>query len=188
MAKTIEKLNTPKQVLAHSKGLHLAPRKMRLVTNLVKRMQVGDAIVQLQHTNKKGSEMVIKLLRSAIANAEHNFSLNPDDLVISSITCDMGPVMKRYFPRARGSAFVIRRKLCHVHVTLEVKPSKKKNAKLSSIKGRPVKEKTVKPVEQEDGNISDKPQHKQEPGKSSEKIKSSTIAQKRRPEINRKTV
>jgi large subunit ribosomal protein L22 len=106
-------------VRASARYLHLSPRKMRLVTNLVKGMQVSNAMAQLQHTNKKAAGMVAKLLKSAVANAENNFSLQSDHLYIKSITADMGVVMKRYFPRARGSAFPIRRKTCHVNVVLE---------------------------------------------------------------------
>src|SRR5258708_3485760 len=85
-----------KFVTAHARQLHVSPRKMRLVTNLVKNMNVGDALAQLTHTNKKAAPMVSKLLRSAIANTTNNFSLNADHLFIKSITTDQGAVMKRY--------------------------------------------------------------------------------------------
>lgn len=125
-----EKEAAPKQLVrAHARSLRLAPRKMRLVTNLVKGMRLNDALTQLQFTNKKGAKMVQKLLQSAAANAENNFSLNRDGLFIKEITCDMGPVMKRSFPRARGSAFMIRRKLSHVNVILEERAVKAKKKK-----------------------------------------------------------
>ncbi len=116
-------------VRASARHLHVAPRKMRLVTNLIKNLNVMDAITQLQHTEKKSSGMVIKLLKSAVANAKNNFSLDTDRLYIKSITADMGKVMKRYFPRARGSAFVIRRKMSHVNVVLEERKGGKKAGK-----------------------------------------------------------
>lgn len=122
MAEVNKKENMKPVIDAHSFGARLAPRKMRLVTNLVKGMQVSDAITQLSFTHKKGSEILIKLIKSAVANAEHNFSLKGEDLFIKQVTCDGGQVMKRYFPRARGSAFVIRRKTSHVHVVLEERP------------------------------------------------------------------
>ncbi len=108
-------------VRASARHLHIAPRKMRLVTNLVKNMSVGDAMVQLLHLNKKAAPILIKLLKSAVANAKNNFSLDPEKLYIKSITTDMGKVMKRYMPRARGSAATIRRKMSHVNVVLEEK-------------------------------------------------------------------
>lgn len=163
MAKDAAKLNTKKTVAgakptavaekpakplvrAHARSLHLAPRKMRLVTNLVKGMRYSEAMTQLSFTNKKGAKMLQKLLQSAAANAEHNFSLNRDNLFIKELTCDMGPVMKRSFPRARGSAFMIRRKLSHVNVILEereVKARKKKKAIVPKAVKPDVKEKEL---------------------------------------------
>ncbi|HEX3099520.1 MAG TPA: 50S ribosomal protein L22 [Patescibacteria group bacterium] len=119
-------------VKAHARNLRLAPRKMRLVTNLVKDMRLSEAMTQLSFTNKKGAKMLQKLLQSAAANAENNFSMNRDSLFIKELTCDMGPVLQRSFPRARGSAFMIRRKMSHVHVVLEeraVKLKKKQKPK-----------------------------------------------------------
>jgi large subunit ribosomal protein L22 len=129
MAKVAEKQNTPKLVTASARSLHISPRKMRLVTNLVKNLRVSDAVIQLGFTNKKGAKYLIRLLRSAAANAENNFSMNADNLYVKSITCDMGQTMKRYFPRARGSAFVIRHKLSHVNVVLEERAPKAGSAK-----------------------------------------------------------
>jgi len=120
MAKaSVNKASSAPLVRASARDLRIAPRKIRLVTNLVKNMNVGQAVAQLEHTYKKGAPMLVKLLKSAAANAKNNFSLDPDYLFIKSITADMGRVMKRYFPRARGSAFVIRRKLSHINVVLE---------------------------------------------------------------------
>lgn len=107
------------QVKAYARHLHIGPRKMRLVTNLVKNMNVADALAQLQHLDKKASPMLIKLINSAIANAKHNFSLDTGHLFIKSITTDSGKVMKRSFPRARGSAFAIHRRMSHVNIVLE---------------------------------------------------------------------
>ncbi len=141
MAEKTAQLNTEQKPLvrAHARSLRIAPRKMRLVTNLVKNMRLNDALTQLQFTNKKGAKMLQKLLQSAAANAEHNFSLSRDGLFIKTITCDMGTVMKRSFPRARGSAFMIRHKLSHVNVILEERVVKAKKKKA------PVVPKAVKP-------------------------------------------
>ena len=110
-----------KLVKAYARQLRIAPRKIRLVTNAVKGMYVSDALVQLEHMNKKAAPMVSKLLKSALANATNNFSMNADWMSIKSLTADAGPVLKRYFPRARGSAFTIRRKLTSLNVVLEEK-------------------------------------------------------------------
>lgn len=130
MTNKIIKTESGKLVTAHARDLHIAPRKMRLVTNLVKNMNALDAMVQLQHTEKKASPMLIKLIQSAVANAKNNFSMDPQHLFIKSITADMGKVMKRYFPRARGSAFEIRRKMSHVNIVLE----ERKKGKASKVK------------------------------------------------------
>ncbi len=136
----------PKQLVrAHARSLRIAPRKMRLVTNLVKDMRLSEAMTQLTFTNKKGAKMLQKLLQSAAANAEHNFSMNRDSLFIKELTCDMGPVLKRSFPRARGSAFMIRRKMSHVNVILEERAVKLKKKQ----KPKAIAEKVVHPVAKE---------------------------------------
>lgn len=136
----------PKQLVrAHARSLRLAPRKMRLVTNLVKGMRLSEAMTQLTFTNKKGAKMLQKLLQSAAANAEHNFSMNRDNLFIKELTCDMGPVLQRSFPRARGSAFMIRRKMSHVNVVLEERAVKLKRKQ----KPKAVVPKAVRPEPKE---------------------------------------
>ena len=131
MSKATATTKSLKLVTASAKHVHLAPRKMRLVTNAVKNLSVVDALIQLQHMNKKGAPIVAKLLKSAVANAQHNFSIAPDHLFVRSITADQSQVMKRYFPRARGSAFTIRRKLSSVNLVLEErKKAAKAGAKL----------------------------------------------------------
>lgn len=148
MAEKVGQSNSKPQVRAHARNLRISPRKIRLVTNLVKNMRVADALVQLQFTNKKAAGMVIKLLRSAVANAENNFSLKGDKLFIKSITTDMGPALKRMFPRARGSAFIIRRKMAHVNVVLEERDvTPKSSAKLLKT------QKKVEPIQTQEGQL-----------------------------------
>lgn len=186
MAEIPAQQNKAKLVTAHARNLHIAPRKMRLVTNLVKGMQVSTAITQLAFVNKKAAPMVEKLLKSAVANAEHNFSMSGDNLYIKTITCDMGPTMKRYFPRARGSAFVIQRKTSHVHVVLEERPGKpaKKKAELK-------KEKTDTSDKKPKNNLPEISQpvapelevKEQKPIKTSEQEKIADAAEGRRPQV-----
>ncbi len=118
MAKQVLKENNGKLVTAFARDLRIAPRKIRLVANLVSGMNATDAMVQLQHMHQKAAPIVARLIKSGIANAKNNFSFDPEKLVIKSLTADMGKSMKRYFPRARGSAFVIRRKLSHLNLVL----------------------------------------------------------------------
>ena len=146
MAEKTEQLEKKQLVKASARNLRISPRKLRLVTNLVKNMRLSDALVQLQFTNKKGAGMITKLLQSAAANAENNFSLNRDGLFIQTITCDMGPVLQRSFPRARGSAFIIRHKMSHVNVILEERATKAKKTAQKVAKTKKA-EKPVKTVE-----------------------------------------
>lgn len=132
MAKQIVKEN--KSAIAHVRNLRISPRKMRLVTNLVKGMWAYDAITQLEFTNKKGARYVIDMIKSAIANADNNFKMDKDSLYVKSITCDAGPKIKRYKPRAQGRASEIRRPLAHIHVVLEERTStKKRKARFADI-------------------------------------------------------
>ena len=185
MVKPTEKPNTPRTVVASANAVRIAPRKLRLVTNLIKRMPVAQAIVQLQFTNKKGAPILIKLLKSAVANAENNFSIKPDDLYIKSITCNMGQTMSRYFPRARGAAFVIRRKSSHIDLVLEEKKSSKKKAGIikSAVKAAKPKANIGTPDTFIDSKLESKvTKAKQDPIKTSEEVKEQTITQKRRPQ------
>ncbi len=180
----------PKQVTAFARHLRIAPRKMRLVTNLVKNMYASDALVQLRYMNKKAAPMVAKAIQSAVANAQHNFSMNPEWLYIKSITTDQGKVMRRYFPRARGSAFVIRRKMCHVNVVLEEKKRTKVAAGRMSFLKKVQKPEAAASVDQKEAtNIkpeTKEPVKKTRTRKASEQVKGSTVQQKRRL-FNRKS-
>ncbi len=182
-----EKTPSAVTVRASARDLHLAPRKIRLVTNLLKGMNVNDAMIQLQHLNKKGAPIVAKLLRSAVANAKNNFSMDENRLYIKTITADMGKVLKRYFPRARGSAFVIRRKLSHVNVVLEErKKAGKTKSKFNLFKKE---EKPEISVDQKEATnikpVSDTPK-KPQLFKSEEQVKMNKAANKRRL-FNRKS-
>ncbi len=196
MAKQAVKTESSKFVTASAQGLRISPRKMRLVTNLVKNMPVAEAITQLEFTNKKAGEFLSKLLKSAVANAQNNHSLQPDDLYVKTITCDMGTTMKRYFPRARGSAFIIRRKLSNVNVVLEERKVKKaKKSRLSNLLKRTKTDKAEAAGESSVGQpeqitettveIANQVKPAQ-PVKSHEQVKMNKVQQKRRL-FNRKT-
>lgn len=94
-----------------------SPRKVRLVTDLVRGKKVGEAIIMLEHLPKRAGAPVAKLLRSARANAAAKVT-EPDQLVVKSITVNKGRVLKRYQPTARGSAHPLHKHSSHVEVTL----------------------------------------------------------------------
>jgi len=115
-----------------------SPRKVRLVANLIRGKRVQVALNSLVFLPKKSSPEIIKLLNSAIANARQQ-GMNPDDLVVKTISVDKGSVIRRTMPKARGRAAGIRRTMSHVNIELgmaadakpkaEKKTSKKKSAK-----------------------------------------------------------
>lgn len=109
------------QATASAKYVRIAPRKVRLVVDLIRGKDVGEAIAILRHTPKAASPVLEKLLNSAIANAEHNYQLNPGDLKITEAYVNEGPIMKRYQPRAQGRAFRINKRTSHITLVVSEK-------------------------------------------------------------------
>ncbi|GAA4873299.1 50S ribosomal protein L22 [Paenibacillus vulneris] len=101
--------------------VRIAPRKVQLVIDLIRGKQVGEAIAILRHTPKAASPIVEKVLNSAIANAEHNYSMDPNNLVISQTFVNQGPTMKRFRPRAMGRASRINKRTSHITVVVSEK-------------------------------------------------------------------
>lgn len=139
------------EVRAHLRYLRIAPRKVRLVINLIRGMQVDRALDQLSVLPKASTLPITKLLKSAIANAENNFHLAKSDLAVKTIVANEGPRLKRYRPRAFGRAAEIQKRMTHVTIVLEdkaksvapkqLKKAAKADLKLASgeIKHEPVK-------------------------------------------------
>ncbi len=123
------------QIKAQLKRLRTSPRKVRLVADLIRGMDVEDAKSQLEFVSKKSSKQLLKLLNSAIANAQNNFNLDVSNLYISKIVVDEGPTLKRWRPRAMGRAASIRKRTSHITIVLderEQKGEKQKNVSASS--------------------------------------------------------
>lgn len=100
--------------------LRIAPRKVRLVANVVRGKSVPEAERLLRFASRGAARPLAKLLKSAVANARHNFQVADENaLKISEIRVDGGPVLKRRSPRAMGRAFLIRKRTSHVHLVLE---------------------------------------------------------------------
>lgn len=105
------------------KYLHISPRKVRLVADAIRGKKVDDAQTILSFTVKKGSLPILKLLNSAISNLNNK----TENMFISKITVDEGPVMKRILPRAKGKGDVLKKRSSHVTLVLdEIKENKKK--------------------------------------------------------------
>jgi large subunit ribosomal protein L22 len=106
---------------AVAKYVRIAPRKVRIVIDLIRGKDVSEAFAILKFTPKIGAEAIEKVLKSAVANAEHNFNMNTDKLYISSAFVDQGPTLKRIHPRSRGQAFKILKRTSHITVVVAEK-------------------------------------------------------------------
>ena len=88
---------------------------------LIRGKQVGEAVAILRHTPKAASPVVEKVLNSAIANAEHNYEMDVNNLVVSEVFVDEGPTMKRFRPRAQGRASAINKRTSHITIVVSEK-------------------------------------------------------------------
>jgi len=105
-------------VRAQAKYVRSAPRKARLVMDHIRGKRVDDARAILSHTPRHAATDIAKLLESAVANAENNFELDPDELRIARCFVDEGPTIKRFRPRAQGRATRINKRTSHMTITL----------------------------------------------------------------------
>ena len=105
-------------VMAKLRYLRMSTRKTRWVVDVIRGSKVGDAIAQLKTMPMGAARPVLKLLNSAIANAEHNFKLDKDSLVVKQIYVDGGPMLKRSKPRAFGRATPILKRTSHITIIL----------------------------------------------------------------------
>ncbi|GAA3972483.1 50S ribosomal protein L22 [Allohahella marinimesophila] len=104
------------EVAAKLAGARLSAQKARLVADLIRGKGVEEALDVLTFSPKKAAHIVKKVLESAIANAEHNEGLDVDELKVSTVFVDEGPVMKRIKPRAKGRADRILKRTCHITI------------------------------------------------------------------------
>ncbi|MBI4128522.1 MAG: 50S ribosomal protein L22 [Parcubacteria group bacterium] len=109
---------------AQLKYLRMAPRKVRRVADRIRGLGVSEAEVQLDMLPKAASEPLRKLLKSAVNNAEKNFSVGRERLFVRNVTVDGGPVLKRYRPRAYGRAFPILKRTSHVRMVIDTRSVK----------------------------------------------------------------
>ena len=106
-------------IKAKSKYVRQSPYKVRLVLNLIRGLEVNEALNILSFTKRKAAEEIKQVLESAIANAETNLGLNSSNLFISKAIADEGPTLKRFRPRARGRAGRINKRTSHLTIELE---------------------------------------------------------------------
>jgi|SRR3989344_8654993 len=106
------------EVKAKLKYLRISPRKTRIAADLVRNKKLKEAERILAFTYKRAAEPVLKLLKSAAANAKNNFNLDEENLYVKEIRVDEGPTLKRLMPRARGRASRINKRTSHVTIIL----------------------------------------------------------------------
>lgn len=140
------------EIRAISKYLRISPKKVRLVADVIRGLDVNTAEDQLKFITKKASHLIAKTLKSAVANAEHNFGLKKDNLYIKKILVNEGPALKRWMPRAFGRATPIKKRSSHIEIVLdEIKLGKveRKTSKIETLKAIdvPKKEKVSQPIE-----------------------------------------
>ena len=121
------------EVHAYLRSLRMSPRKVRLVIDAVRGKSVKEADTRLVLMKKGAALPVLKLLRSAVANAEHNFNLATSDLYVKSIMADGGPTLKRSRPRAFGRSAPIRKRTTHLSITLDTREAAPAKVKKSSV-------------------------------------------------------
>src|SRR3989344_4413148 len=107
-------------------NLRIAPRKTRQVASLIKRSSVESAETQLNFQSKRAALPILKLLKSGVASVINNFNLSRDNLFITNVIVDEGPMLKRFRPRAFGRAGAIHKKTSHITLILEEKIMPKK--------------------------------------------------------------
>ena len=108
---------------ATANTVRITPRKARLVVDLIRNKDVAEAKAILKLTNKMATEVVLKVLNSAVANAEHNYNMDVNNLFVKECYVTDGIRMKRMLPRAKGRGDVIQKRTCNVTVVVAEKES-----------------------------------------------------------------
>lgn len=103
---------------AHHRFADMSARKIRPIATLVRGKSADEALEILHYMPNKGARLLEQVLKSAVGNAEDRGARDPYGLVVSESRVDGGPILKRFQPRARGSAFPIKKRLSHIHITL----------------------------------------------------------------------
>ncbi len=99
--------------------VRIAPRKVQIVLDLIRNKPADEAMAILKYTPKAACEPLEKLLKSAMANAENNFDMDPSRLYVAFCSVDQGPTLKRIRPRSKGRAYRINKKTSHINLVLK---------------------------------------------------------------------
>jgi large subunit ribosomal protein L22 len=106
------------EVKAVARFIRMSPHKVRRVLDQIRGRSYREALIILEFMPYRACDPILKVLRSAVANAEHNEGYTPADLIVAQAFADQGPVLKRFRPRAQGRAYQIRKPTCHITITV----------------------------------------------------------------------
>jgi large subunit ribosomal protein L22 len=111
-------VDTENEVKAIARYVRMSPYKVRRVLDQIRGRTYREALIILEFMPYKSCDPILKVLRSAVANAEHNNGLDPATLIVSKAFADGGPSLRRFRPRAQGRAYQIRKPTCHITVAV----------------------------------------------------------------------
>jgi large subunit ribosomal protein L22 len=126
----------PSRAVARARYVRVTPMKARRVIDLIRGRSAREALAVLEFAPQAASGAVSKVLASAMANAENNLALDPDNLVVASAFVDEGPTLKRFRPRAQGRAYRIRKRTSHITVEVEAVPQRQTAQRRASTQSR----------------------------------------------------
>jgi large subunit ribosomal protein L22 len=106
------------EVKAITRNARMSPQKVREITRQIQGLKAEEALATLAYVPRKSARLVAKTLRSALANADHNLHLPTETLRVKEATVGPGQTLKRFVPKARGSAGPIRKRSCHIRIVL----------------------------------------------------------------------
>lgn len=116
--------NDTTEIKAIARYIRMSPFKVRRVLDQIRGRSYREALIILEFMPYRACEPILNVLRSAVANAEHNAGLDPGKLIVSTAYADQGPSLKRFRPRAQGRAYQIRKPTCHITVAVSETPEK----------------------------------------------------------------
>lgn len=137
------------EIKAYAKSIKISPRKIRLVADMIRHLSIDNALSALSATSKRAGKPLFKVLKSALANAQNNFGLDKKNMLLSSISVNEGPALKRFHPSSRGRTHPYKKRSSNISIVLKSKTVKgmplKPDEKMSDLnKSEKLKKKGVK--------------------------------------------
>jgi len=114
-------MDEKKTARAELKYARISPRKVQIICDMIRGQKADVAMAMMENTPKAGCELMTKLLKSACANAENNFEMDPEKLYVSETYAVAGPILKRGMPRAQGRMYRINKRTSHIVITVAEK-------------------------------------------------------------------